>query len=68
MGNQTPAVIYVKYCNTNLYYNFIIKIYPYYATNRIHRISTSRKSCLNVDPYLDSEITLSLLLNISESS
>ena len=32
MGNQTPVDIYIKYCTTYLYYNFIIKNYPYYVT------------------------------------
>ena len=29
MSDQTPVDIYVKYCVTHLYYNYIIKNYPY---------------------------------------
>jgi hypothetical protein len=44
MADQTPAVIHVKYYNTNLYYTFIIKNYPYY-------IAKSRKMSKNVRFY-----------------
>jgi len=35
MTDQTPVVIYVKYCNTNLYYIFIMKNYPYYMAKSL---------------------------------
>ena len=35
MADQTPVVIYVKYCNTNLYYIFIMKNYPYYMAKSL---------------------------------
>jgi len=35
MGSQTPAVISTKYCNTCIYFNFIIKTYPYYVTKSL---------------------------------
>jgi len=41
MADQTSVVIYVNYCNTNLYYIFIIKNYPYYMAKSHKNITKS---------------------------